>query len=51
MWDAHKDMTLATLGALIALLVTLAVNHHYQRDFARVGGELEDGEEEGEDVV
>jgi len=34
-WDAHKDMVLATFGALIALLITLAVNSRYQRDFAR----------------
>jgi putative membrane protein len=34
-WDAHKDMLLATFGALLALLVTLLVNRHYQRDFAR----------------
>jgi putative membrane protein len=34
-WDAHKDMALATVGALIALLITMAVNWRYQRDFAR----------------
>jgi putative membrane protein len=34
-WDAQKDMALATLGAIIAMLVTVAVNWHYQRDFAR----------------
>jgi putative membrane protein len=34
-WDAHKDMLLATGGALLALLITLVVNWHYQRDFAR----------------
>lgn len=34
-WDAHKDMTLATCGALVALLITLAVNWRCQRDFAR----------------
>ena len=34
-WDAHKDMLLATFGAFIALLITLSVNRHYQRDFAR----------------
>lgn len=34
-WDAHKDMALATLGALIALIITMRVNRHYQRDFAR----------------
>lgn len=34
-WDAHKDMALASLGALIAMLVTVAVNRRYQRDFNR----------------
>ena len=34
-WDAHKDMALASLGALIAMLVTAAVNYKCQRDFAR----------------
>ena len=34
-WDAQKDMALAGLGALIAMLVTAALNWRYQRDFAR----------------
>jgi putative membrane protein len=34
-WDAQKDMALATLGALVAMLITAAINHRYQRDFAR----------------
>ncbi len=34
-WDAQKDMALASLGALIAMLVTVAVNLRYQRDFNR----------------
>ncbi len=34
-WDAHKDMGLASLGALIAMLLTLALNRIIQRDFAR----------------
>lgn len=34
-WDAHKDMGLASLGALIAMLVTLALNSWLQKDFAR----------------
>jgi putative membrane protein len=34
-WDAHKDMALASLGALIAMLVTFAINRSLQRDFAR----------------
>lgn len=34
-WDAHKDMLLAAAGALLAMLVTLAINLWLQRDFAR----------------
>ncbi|RKX25749.1 MAG: DUF2238 domain-containing protein [Candidatus Zixiibacteriota bacterium] len=34
-WDAHKDMGLASLGALLAMLVTAAINAYLQRDFAR----------------
>ena len=34
-WDAQKDMALATLGAVIAMAVTAAINRRYQRDFAR----------------
>lgn len=34
-WDAHKDMALAFLGALIAMVVTAFVNYKYQRDFAQ----------------
>ncbi len=34
-WDAQKDMALATLGGLIAMLVTAALNWRYQRDFAQ----------------
>jgi putative membrane protein len=37
-WDAHKDMGLASLGALIAMLLTLALNRAIQRDFAREWG-------------
>jgi putative membrane protein len=33
-WDAHKDMALASLGALIAMVVTALVNRRMQRDFA-----------------
>lgn len=33
-WDAHKDMALASLGALIAMGIAFAVNARYQRDFA-----------------
>ena len=34
-WDAHKDMALASLGALIAMVVTALINRDMQRDFAR----------------
>lgn len=34
-WDAQKDMALASLGALIAMTVTAGINAKYQRDFAR----------------
>jgi putative membrane protein len=34
-WDAHKDMALASLGALIAMTITALVNARYQRDFAK----------------
>jgi len=33
-WDAHKDMALATIGALIAMTVTAMINRQMQRDFA-----------------
>jgi putative membrane protein len=33
-WDAHKDMALASLGALIAMVATALINRHMQRDFA-----------------
>jgi len=33
-WDAHKDMALASLGALVAMGITLAINRALQRDFA-----------------
>ena len=34
-WDAHKDMLLASAGALITMLATLVVNLKTQNDFAR----------------
>ena len=34
-WDAHKDMTLAAIGATIAMTVTGLFNWRLQRDFAR----------------
>lgn len=33
-WDAHKDMALASLGAVIAMGTTAALNWRLQRDFA-----------------
>lgn len=34
-WDAHRDMALATLGAVISMSVAATVNAFLQRDFAR----------------
>ena len=34
-WDAHKDMALASLGAVIAMFITAWVNSRHQRDFTR----------------
>jgi putative membrane protein len=34
-WDAHKDMALASLGALLAMGLTAALNWRWQRDFTR----------------
>jgi len=34
-WDAHKDMALASMGALIAMNITGLLNLSLQRDFAR----------------
>jgi putative membrane protein len=34
-WDAQKDMALATLGGVTAMLVTGLINWRFQRDFAR----------------
>lgn len=33
-WDAHKDMALASLGAMVCMLVTAAINLKIQRDLA-----------------
>lgn len=33
-WDAHKDMALASLGALISMAVTLLINVRIQKSFA-----------------
>lgn len=34
-WDAHKDMAIASVGALLAMLLTATLNYRLQRDFAR----------------
>jgi putative membrane protein len=34
-WDAHADMALATLGAIVAISITFVVNAALRRDFAR----------------
>ena len=34
-WDGHKDMALASLGALFAMMITAGLNIYLQRDFAR----------------
>ena len=34
-WDGHRDMALAGLGAVLAMLATAGVNLALQRDFAR----------------
>jgi putative membrane protein len=34
-WDAHRDMALASAGALIAMLATALINAYLQKDFAR----------------
>ena len=33
-WDAHKDMAFASLGALIAMSATAFLNSRARRDFA-----------------
>src|SRR5258706_7935830 len=52
-WDAHKDMAFASLGALIAMLITAGINIPGQREFSpprekklRVEGTPPLGEEE-----
>jgi len=34
-WDAHKDMALASLGALITMCATALINYRLKRDFAQ----------------
>ena len=32
-WDAHKDMALASLGATIAMMITMFINMRIQKNF------------------
>lgn len=53
-WDAQKDMWLATLGALSAMCVTAAINIRLQKDFAREWSEslrVKQSEPLGEDEI
>jgi len=53
-WDAHKDMALASLGAAIAMLITFALNRSLQRDFAAEWAEslrVKDPQPLGEDEI
>ncbi len=34
-WDAHKDMGLATVGAAVGMLIVAGINWRYQKDFAQ----------------
>lgn len=34
-WDAHKDMAMASLGALVSMTITALINVRLRRDFAR----------------
>jgi putative membrane protein len=34
LWDAHKDMALATTGACLGMLIVAGINLRWQRDFA-----------------
>jgi len=52
-WDAHMDMALASLGALVAMMMTALINSRLQRDFAkewneslRIKGQLPLGEDQ-----
>lgn len=53
-WDSQKDMALASLGALITMLVTAAINWRLQRDFAQEWAESFRGKHQlplGEDAI
>jgi len=38
-WDAQKDMALAAIGGIVAVLAMAAINRQFQRDFARTWAE------------
>ena len=53
-WDSHKDMAFASLGALIAMLITAGINYRLQRDFAEEWNEslrVKDSRPLGEDEM
>lgn len=53
-WDAHKDMALASLGALIAMIITAGINVSLQHDFAKQWNEslrVKGGKPLGEDEI
>ncbi len=53
-WDAHKDMLLATCGAAVAMLITAAINRSLQRDFSREWADsirVKDARPYGEDEI
>ena len=53
-WDAHKDMALASAGALIAMMITAGINAALQRDFAAEWNEslrVKDPRPLGEDEI
>ena len=54
LWDAHKDMALASSGALVAMMVTAALNAALERDFAAEWNEslrVKDHRPLGEDEI
>jgi len=53
-WDAHKDMGLASLGALAAMIITALINARLQRDFSeefRESLKIKDRRPLGEDEI
>ena len=53
-WDAHKDMALASLGALLAMLITLFINMRIQKNFAaewRTSLRIKNNQPLGEDEI